>query len=82
MSEFDREYIHYCYFREGGGALTNPKRSAFIIRLMDIARLLDLESWKLIKGHLCDTLLGNLDGGNYELFWDKEVLYTELLDRS
>jgi len=67
-----------------GAALTNPKRSGYVIQLMDVVKLFDFPLWMQVKEILLDTLLGTTPDGNYEgpqVNWDDEDLYWSLLDR-
>lgn len=64
-----------------GFALINPSRSALVIDLMDVARLLDLEQWMQIKERLCDILLGNSIESSIYSSWNENMLYKHLSER-
>jgi hypothetical protein len=64
-----------------GLALTNPLRSAFVIQLMDVARLLDLDLWMHIKERLCDILLGVPTDSSILMLRDRDLLYEHVRGR-
>lgn len=64
-----------------GYALISPSRSALVIDLMDVARLLDLGQWMQVKERLCDILLGNPVESSIYSSWNESILYKHLLKR-
>jgi hypothetical protein len=61
--------------------LANIVRASYVLRLIEVTRLLDLFLWNQVKEVLLNTLLGTLPWGGIEMFWNEEELFTQLLGR-
>jgi hypothetical protein len=61
--------------------LANIVRTSYVLRLIEVARLLDLHLWNQVKEVLLSILLGTLPWDGIELYWNEEELFTQLLGR-
>jgi hypothetical protein len=61
--------------------LANIVRASYVLRLIEVARLLDLSLWNQVKEVLLNTFLGTLPWGGIEMYWNEEELFTQLLGR-
>jgi hypothetical protein len=61
--------------------LANIVRTSYVLRLIEVSRLLDLHLWNQVKEVLLNTLLCTLPLDGIELYWNEEELFTKLLGR-
>jgi hypothetical protein len=61
--------------------LANIVRASYVLRLIEVSRLLDLHLWNQVKEVLLNTLLGTLPWDGIKLYWNEEELFTQLLGR-
>jgi hypothetical protein len=64
-----------------GLAIANTVRTVFVLQLMNIARLLGLDSWMIVKETLFKLLLGHNVEDSSGICWDDLWLLGEIHDR-